>query len=229
MGRPSSFAPLHQLGFVCHIPGLSIHSPASASTSNLDRDSARQLGFVHSPPPLTHALSPLPHCRLHSANPLSFISNFRLPGQSQPGQQTARCQRGQHSLGVPPEADSLYRPAGDCHVIEIPQSSYTRLSARVDEPTSPCFNAHSEQRPKISRTHCFQLQLPDAEAHSSPTTPRQPGRLTLPLPLTLTSQRSQRSTLQPGRFPWLKLLAPGLQEQGQARQYHPMIVAWLGD
>lgn len=46
---------------------------------------------------------------------------------------------------------------------------------RAHEPMLQSFNAHSEQRPKITRTHCRHSQPPNAEAHSSPTTPRQPG------------------------------------------------------
>lgn len=226
LGRPSSFAPLHQLDPSVTFQDCPFIARPRPRPRPLDRDSARQLGPAHPPPPLTHA-SPL--YRIVVSTPPIHCPSFRTlcsPGQSQ---QTARCQRGQHSLGGPPDQTASTGPPEIAtlfasHRAHIP----VPLSARVAEPTSPCLNAHSERRPQISRTHCRQSQPPDAEAHSSPTTPRQPGRLTLPLPLALTSQPSQRSTLQPGRFPWLKLLAPGLQEQGQARRYHPMIVAWLG-
>lgn len=212
---------------VCHVPGLSIHCPASASTSTLDRDSARQLGPAHPPPPLTHA-SPL--YRIVVSTPPIHCPSFRTlcsPGRGQ-SQQTARCQRGQHSLGGPPVQTASTGPPEIAtlfasHRAHIPVPLPGSPSPRAHASTLIPSDAHRLAEPTaLNRSRRVQRRT----AHRRPLA--SPVALTLPLPLALTSQPSQRSTLQPGRFPWLKLLAPGLQEQGQARRYHPMIVAWLG-
>lgn len=189
MGRPSSFVPpLHQPGSSvafqdCPFPclGLDLDPRPRFCTST---------GFR--PPSSTPypRLSPLPHCCPHSANPLSFISNFRLV-RSKPkptnGPLSARATFFGGSARARQPLQARRRLPRYWNPTELIYPSLCQ-GQQAHDPTSPCFNAHSEQRPKINRTHCRQSQPPDAEAHSSPTTPRQPGRLTLPLPLALTSQ-----------------------------------------
>jgi hypothetical protein len=108
-------SPLHQLGSSVTFQDRPFsclgRPPPSTSTAILHVNWA--------PPPLTH-VSPL--YRIVVSTPPIHCPSFRTFGWSGQGQsqQTARCQRGQHSLGVPPEQESVYRPAGDCHVISNP-------------------------------------------------------------------------------------------------------------
>lgn len=140
---------------VCHIPGLSILSRLGAFVPWLASTAILHVNWA--PPPLTH-VSPL--YRIVVSTPPIHCPSFRTFGWSgqRQSQQTARCQRGQHSLGGPPEQDSLDRPAGDCHVIGIPLSSYTRLSARVAEP-------RAEEKPTLIPSSV--QRLPEPTAHRS--------------------------------------------------------------
>lgn len=110
-----------------------------------------------------------PLYRIVVSTPPTRCPSFRTFGWSgqRQSQQAARCQRGQHSLGGPPEQDSLDRPAGDCHVIGIPLSSYTRLPLFLSLSVPGLPSPHAPTLPRSSRaaskdyqnrTHCHHSQ-----------------------------------------------------------------------
>ncbi|KAH8765019.1 hypothetical protein F5883DRAFT_105557 [Diaporthe sp. PMI_573] len=171
MGRPSSFA-LLSTSSVRLSHSRTVHSLALAGLHPRPRPrfctSTRLLHPLPTYLPFTALSSPLRQSTVLHFEPSA--GQVKAKANKQPAVSAGNILWGSRpskkaSTG-PPEIATLFR---------IPLNSYTRLSARVTKPTSPCFNAHSEHRPVISRTHCHHSQPPDPAAHSSPTTPRQPG------------------------------------------------------
>ncbi|KAI3396779.1 hypothetical protein diail_11679 [Diaporthe ilicicola] len=167
-GRPSFLAPLHQLDrFVCHIPRVSIPLP---------RPRRRFCASTWALPTLLHPLpTPVSFTALSSPLRQSTVLHF------EPSARQVKAKRPAASAGNvlwegrpeqtactgPPEIATLFE--SHCTLIPACLPGSPRPRAQASQ------RSFREQCQRLAESTAIKPQPPNAEVHSSPTTPRQPG------------------------------------------------------